>query len=46
MPDDKFRWRYYLAEDAVYNFVNCMVEESKYWNDLMKKTFQQGDCDE
>ena len=37
--DDAFskRFKPYLGEDAVYNFINSMVEESKYSNDVMKK---------
>ena len=37
--DDNFRKSFnsYLGEDAVYNFINSMLEESKYCNDLMKK---------
>ena len=33
--NDKFSksFRYYLGEDAVYNFINSMVEESKYFTD-------------
>ena len=27
----------FLGEDAVYNFTNRMVEESKYCRDVMKK---------
>ena len=37
--DDKFSkpFKSYLGEDAVYNFINSMVEESKYCSDVMKK---------
>ena len=28
-----------LGEDAVYNFIHSMVEESKYCTDVMKKYF-------
>ena len=28
-------------EDAVYNFINSMTEESKYWSDVMKKHFNK-----
>ena len=31
----------YLGEDFVYNFINSMVEESKYWSDVMKKHFNK-----
>ena len=27
----------HLGKDAVYNFINNMVEESKYCSDVMKK---------
>ena len=27
----------YLGEDAVYNFISSMIEESKYCSDVMKK---------
>ena len=30
-----------LGEDAVYNFVNSIIEESKYCNDVMKKHFNK-----
>ena len=26
--------------DAVYDFINCMIEESKYCRDVTKKLFQ------
>ena len=29
----------YLGKDVVYNFINSMIEESKYCSDMMKKTF-------
>ena len=31
----------YLGEDAVYNFINSMIEESKYCCDVMKKHFNK-----
>ena len=31
----------YLGEDAVYNFISCMIEESKYCSDVMKKHFNK-----
>ena len=39
--DDKFNkhFKSYLGEDAVYNFISRMTEESKYCSDVMKKTF-------
>ena len=41
--DDRFRklFRSYLGEDAVYNFVNSMIEESKYCSEVMKKYFNK-----
>ena len=38
--DDKFSklFKTYLDEDAVHNFINSMIEESKYCRDVMKKT--------
>ena len=38
--DDKSStyFKYYLGEDAVYNFINSMMEESKYCTDIMKKS--------
>ena len=37
--DDKFNkpFKWYLDKDAVYNFINSMIEESKYCSDLIKK---------
>ena len=39
--DDKFSkpFKTYLGKDAVYNFVNSIIEESKYCNEVMKKHF-------
>ena len=39
--DDKFSkaFKSYLGEDAVYNFISSMIEESKYCSDVMKKHF-------
>ena len=31
----------YLGEDAAYNFINSMIEESKYCSDVMKKHFNK-----
>ena len=41
--DDKFAQPYksYLGEDAVYSFIDSMVEESKYCSDGMKKHFNR-----
>ena len=41
--DDKFSkpFKSYLGEDAVYNFINSLVEESKCCSDLMKKHFNK-----
>ena len=39
--DDKFSkpFKSYLGEDAPYNFISSMVEESKYCSDVMKNSF-------
>ena len=39
--DDKFSkpFKIYLGEDAVYNFINSMIEGSQYCSDAVKKTF-------
>ena len=39
--DDKFSkpFKTYLDEDNVYNFINSMIEESKYYIGVMEKTF-------
>ena len=36
---DKFSklFKTYLAEDAIYNFINSMIEERKYSNDVIIK---------
>ena len=45
--DDKFSrpFKSHLGEDAVYNFISSMVEESKYWskkvNIVLKKNFKK-----
>ena len=41
--DDKFSKSInsYLGEDAVYNFINSMIKESEYCNDLMKRHFNK-----
>ena len=41
--DDKFSepFNSYLDEDAVYNFVSSMIEESRYCSDVMKKHFNK-----
>ena len=41
--DDKFSkpFKSYLDEDSVNNFINIMVEESKYRGDVMKKHFNK-----
>ena len=31
----------YLGKNVVYNFINSMIEESKYCKDLMKKDFNK-----
>ena len=37
--DDKFSkpFKSYLDDDAVKNFINSMIEESKYCNEVMEK---------
>ena len=42
--DDKFNkpFKTCLEKDAVYNFVNSMIEESKYCNELMQRRFNKG----
>ena len=41
--NDKFseHFKSYLGEDAVYNFVSSMIDESKYCNNVMKKNFNK-----
>ena len=41
--DDKFSrpFKTYFSKDAVYNFINNMIEESKYCSDVMKKHFNE-----
>ena len=41
--DEKFSkpFKTYLGKDAVYNFINSMIEESKYCSDLMKEDFNK-----
>ena len=41
--DDKFSKlsKSYLGEDAVYDFISSMIEESKYCSDAMKKHFNK-----
>ena len=41
--DDKFSkpFKSYLGEDAVYNFISSMIEESKYCSDVKKKIFNK-----
>ena len=45
--DDKFSnpFKTYLGKDAVYNFNNNMIEESKCCSEVMKKN-QQRTCDD
>ena len=31
----------FLGEDAVYNFINSMIEESKYCSEVMRKYFNK-----
>ena len=39
--DDKFSKsvKSYLGEDAVHNFIDCMIKESRFCIDIMKKHF-------
>ena len=41
--DDKFRkpFKSYLSENAVNNFIDFMIEESKYCTDITKKHFNK-----
>ena len=41
--DDKFseHFKSYLGEDAVYNLVSSMIDESKYCRNVMKKKFNK-----
>ena len=41
--DDKFSklFKTYLGKNEVYNFINSMIEESKYYSDAMKKHFNK-----
>ena len=41
--DDKFSkpFKTYLGTDAVYNFVNNMIKESKYCSEVIKKHFSK-----
>ena len=41
--DDQFStpFKTYLGKHVVYNFINNMVEESKYCSDVMKKHFNK-----
>ena len=41
--DDKFSkpFKTYLDKDAVYNFINSMIKESKYCSDVIKKHFNK-----
>ena len=41
--DDKFGkpFKSYFGKDAVYNFINSMIGESKYCSDVMKKHFNK-----
>ena len=30
-----------LSKDAIYNFISCMIEESKYCSEVVKKHFNR-----
>ena len=40
---DKFSklFKSHIGEDAVYNFISSLIEESKYCSDVMKKYFNK-----
>ena len=42
--DDEFSkpFETYLDEDAVYNFINSIIEKSKYYSEVLKKHFKEG----
>ena len=44
--DNKFNtsFKSYLREDVVYQFINSMIEESKYCNEVMGKPFLERAC--
>ena len=46
--DNKFNkpFKLYLSENTVYNFVNTVVQESKYYSEAMKKHFKQKTCND
>ena len=41
--NDKFSkpFKTYSGEDAVYNFINSMIKETRYCSDMMKKHFNK-----
>ena len=41
--NDRFSkpFKIYLSKDAIYSFINSMIEESKYYNGVMKKHFNK-----
>ena len=41
--NDKFSklFKTYFGEDAVYNFINSIIEESEYCSDVIKKYFNK-----
>ena len=41
--DDKFNklFKPYLGEDVFYNFINSIIEEGTYCNEVMKKHFKK-----
>ena len=46
--DDKFSmpFKSYFGENTVYNFINSMTEESKYYSDVMKIKIFKKTCDD
>ena len=41
--DNKFSklFKTYLGENAVYNFINTRIKESKYWSEVTEKHFNK-----
>ena len=41
--DDKFSnpFKTYLGKDTVYNFIGSMIEENKYFSEMMEKNFNK-----
>ena len=42
VDDKSFKtFKTYIGKDAIYNFINIMIDESKYCSDVMKKHFSK-----